>query len=179
MHYFIYYKYKKRGDILNYIAGTLFTLVFGTLLHFVYQWSGYNPVVALFAPINESVFEHMKLLFVPYLIWSLIELGKIGSWENSFFPRKAFSVLVGMLFIILFFYFYTNIFHKNFLAADIGLFVIGTILTFSLDYLMKVTGIPCNNGLCAFGTLLMLIMVLMFPVFTFCPPALPLFQEPY
>ncbi len=164
---------------MSYFTGTLFTLVFGTLLHFVYQWSGFNPVVAFFAPVNESVFEHLKLLFIPYLIWSLIELGKIGYWEKTFFPRKAFSVLAGMLFIVVIFYLYTAIFQRNFLIADISLFIVATIITFYLDYLMKTSEFPYSTGLCTLGTILLFAMILMFPIFTFCPPALPLFEEPY
>ena len=44
------------------LAGTIFVLVLGTLSHFFYEWSNDNPLIGLFSPINESVWEHMKLL---------------------------------------------------------------------------------------------------------------------
>ncbi len=44
------------------IFGIVFTLIIGTLLHFVFEWSGRNFLVAFIAPTNESVFEHLKLL---------------------------------------------------------------------------------------------------------------------
>ena len=47
------------------IAGILFTAIAGTLLHFAYEYSMENPLVAMFAPVNESTWEHMKLLFWP------------------------------------------------------------------------------------------------------------------
>ena len=51
-----------------FIWGFLFMSVIGTLLHFVYEWSGNNSIVRLFAPWNESTWEHMKLLFFPMLV---------------------------------------------------------------------------------------------------------------
>ena len=45
------------------IFGAIFVMVFGTLMHFFYDWSGKNPVVALFAPYNESTWEHLKLSY--------------------------------------------------------------------------------------------------------------------
>ena len=47
------------------IAGILCVSILGTLLHFTYRWSGRNPLIGLIAPVNESVWEHMKLLFFP------------------------------------------------------------------------------------------------------------------
>ena len=54
-------------------AGILFTAVLGTLTHFCYQWSGENPLLALVVPVSESTWEHMKMLFFPMLLWSLLE----------------------------------------------------------------------------------------------------------
>ncbi len=58
----------------NLICGILFTSVLGSLLHFVYEWTGENPLAALFSPVNESVFEHCKLLFFPALLYTLFEI---------------------------------------------------------------------------------------------------------
>ena len=38
-------------------------------LHFIYEWSGNQMVVGIFAPVNESVWEHLKLTYWPMLIW--------------------------------------------------------------------------------------------------------------
>lgn len=39
------------------IAGILFTAIAGTLLHFAYEYSLENPLVAMFAPVNESTWN--------------------------------------------------------------------------------------------------------------------------
>ena len=43
-----------------FIWGFLFVSVIGSLLHFVYEWSGNNSIVRLFAPWNESTREPSK-----------------------------------------------------------------------------------------------------------------------
>ena len=48
--------------------GLVFTLAVlgGTALHFLYDvWP--NPLTAVLAPVNESVWEHLKLLYWPFL----------------------------------------------------------------------------------------------------------------
>ena len=40
----------------------------GTLFHFIYEWSGFHPLAGLFAPVNESTWEHLKMLFFPVLL---------------------------------------------------------------------------------------------------------------
>lgn len=55
----------KKSSLCPTIVGILFVSVLGVLMHFVYEWSGSNRFVGLFAPINESTWEHMKLLFFP------------------------------------------------------------------------------------------------------------------
>ena len=40
----------------------IFISVLGVLLHFTYEWSGDNAVVGLFSAVNESTWEHLKLL---------------------------------------------------------------------------------------------------------------------
>ena len=49
---------------LPYITAVV---VLGCLNHFIYEWTGESPISALFCPVNESVWEHLKLLFFPYL----------------------------------------------------------------------------------------------------------------
>ena len=58
--------------LLYLITGIIFTFLAGTLLHFAYEWSGTNFWVGLFAPVSESIWEHMKLLFFPMLIYSMV-----------------------------------------------------------------------------------------------------------
>ena len=51
-----------------FIWSAIIVSILGTLLHFAYDWSGQNTLVGLFTPVNESTWEHMKLIFFPTLI---------------------------------------------------------------------------------------------------------------
>ena len=56
------------------IAGIFFVLILGCLSHFFYEWSSNNFIVGLFAPVSESTWEHMKLIFFPMLLYSLVAI---------------------------------------------------------------------------------------------------------
>ncbi len=59
--------YPKRQFILTWLAAILA----GCILHFIYEWMP-NAVTALFSPVNESLWEHVKLVFWPFLGAALI-----------------------------------------------------------------------------------------------------------
>lgn len=50
-----------------------FISILGVLLHFTYEWSNDNPAVGLFSAVNESTWEHLKLIFFPMLLLTMIE----------------------------------------------------------------------------------------------------------
>lgn len=50
-----------------------FISILGVLLHFTYEWSNDNPAVGLFSAVNESTWEHLKLIFFPMLLLTMME----------------------------------------------------------------------------------------------------------
>ena len=56
---------------MNIVIAIIFISLIGTLLHFMYEWSGHNKVVSLFAAVNESTWEHIKIALTPSFIWTL------------------------------------------------------------------------------------------------------------
>ena len=56
------------------LAGFLFTGALGVLPHFLYEWSGGNTLAAAFSAVNESTWEHMKLLFFPMFVFSVFQV---------------------------------------------------------------------------------------------------------
>ena len=161
----------------NLLAGILFTLIAGTLLHFCYEWSGENPFVALFAPVSESVWEHLKLLFFPVLIYTLFEIIVLFKVSGSFLTARVLGVILGMFFILAAFFTYTGIIGRNFLAADILIFALSVFVTFLSSRYLEVRCPSLNLPLLANYALLLLIVTCFFS-FTFSPPGLPMFQSP-
>ena len=52
----------------NIFYGILFISLLGCILHSVYDLSGKLIIIGLIAPINESIWEHLKLAFFPTII---------------------------------------------------------------------------------------------------------------
>ena len=123
----------KIRERLNLAAGILFTLILGTLLHFTYHWSGENPFVALFSPVNESVWEHLKLLFFPVLLYTFFEIIVLYKGSGHFLTSRLLAVCMGMFFIVSSFFTYTGLFGQDFFVLDILIFVFSVLLTFLLS----------------------------------------------
>ena len=117
-----------------YFIGIVFVFSLGCLWHFFYPWSHQNFLVGLDAPVNESVPEHLKLLFFPFLIFSVFEYIKRGKKIKNFIFSKTLSVLFGMAVIVIVFYAYTAVLGTNLLPLDILTFLAGDMAAFYLSY---------------------------------------------
>ena len=89
------------------LFGIIFTFILGTLLHFVYEWSGSNVIVGIFSPVNESVWEHLKLLYFPMSLWLLLGYSKFGKDNCNYLLSAIIGFLCGAVSIPLLFYLYT------------------------------------------------------------------------
>ena len=92
---------------LYFAAGLIFSAVLGTLSHFFYKWSGQNPVIALVSPVNESTWEHMKLVFFPILLWSFFLPPKVRAALRGWQCSLLAGGLLGTWLVPLFFYTYS------------------------------------------------------------------------
>ena len=109
--------------------GFIWSIVFGTMLHFLYGWTGENRVVGLYAAVSESTWEHLKLLFFPVLLYTVWEYIWLGHRWKGYVQVRAEGVLLGMLTITALFYTYTGICGRHWLWADILTFVLGAAVT--------------------------------------------------
>ena len=109
------------------IIGAVFTLIVGTLLHFVYGWFG-GDVWAIFGSVNESVWEHQKLVFWPMTFFMVIEFIFYGRNIDGFIPVKVNSILLAMFINICLFYLYSGILGRHVFIVDILLYVVEQIL---------------------------------------------------
>lgn len=158
------------------IFAVIFCLILGTLLHFTYEWSNYNITVGLFSATNESVWEHLKILFYPMFIISIVGYFIIGKKICNYWFAQMIGIITSLVFIVTFFYTYTGIIGKNFAILDIGSFVIGILLGEYIIYL-----IFNKKKLCKVekqSIMLLIILLLCFIVFTIYPPTIPLFEDP-
>ena len=157
------------------IYGFLFVAIPGTLLHFTFDWFSQNPVVGLFSAVNESTWEHMKLLFFPALIFFLFEYKKYGTTSRDLLVVRTLGLLCGLAFIPVSFYTYTGIIGRSFTVLDVAVFFISVFLTFRIS--SRLLQHPQRLTILTAVIILFLLLALFF-VFTFYPPHIQLFLDP-
>lgn len=162
----------KRGAII----GIFFVIITGTFAHFLYKWTGNNHIVGFFTPINESIWEHMKLLFFPMVPYSLIMILRFHRKYPCMTSAFCFGILLGTFLIPLFYYAYTSILGKNIFILDIGTFILSIVTAFWFSYKLTLSCKlePYTSLLC----ILVCILLVCFLVFTYRPPDAALFQDP-
>ena len=159
-------------------GGFLFTCLAGTLLHFVYDWSGKSALVGAFSAVNESTWEHMKLLFVPMFLAALVEMAVLGDCFRNFWTAKAAGTLAGLGLIPALYYTYTGIFGVSIIWVDIGIFYVAAAAGFLLETRLLLRQRQRGGALQLPAMLLMWALALLFVFFTYYPPHIPLFQDP-
>ena len=116
-------------------------------LHFLYDIFP-NFLTSVISPINESIWEHMKLIYTSYLIWGLIEyfLLEKNKEVNNFLLQLFLVPFFGICIYLIIYLPLFNIFGENLLISLILLFVVIVIEQIISYYLLQKEEIP-NQGL--------------------------------
>lgn len=159
-------------------VGFLFVAAAGTLLHFTYGWSGGSVVAAAFSAVNESTWEHMKILFFPMFLFSVAQLWFLGRNYPHFLAVRTVSVLTGVCLIPVLFYTYAGVLGYTADRLNIATFFVADFLAFALDF--HLLG---RNRLSALWQQILGLAVLwalsfLFVWCTFHPPALGMWRDP-
>lgn len=158
------------------ITGIIFTAILGTLWHFLYPWSRQNFLVGFFAPVNESTWEHLKLLFFPMLLFILYQSQRHSYHRRNILSSGFIGILTGLIAIPLFFYGYQAILGESFIVIDIFIFLVSVCLAFTVYYYLRKKAVSVISAKGAY--LLMLILTLAFALFSYFPPNIFLFRPP-
>ena len=162
--------------IRNYqVFSIIFTFILGSLLHFTYKLSGGNPIVAIFSSINESVWEHLKLLFFPMVLAMIIGYFYIGKNVPNLLCSKTIGIIISMIFMVIFFYTYTGILGKNIPIIDIASFFIATIVGEFLSYVLIVNNFKSSDLI---SIITLIIIFICFIFFTYFTPNIGIFKDP-
>ena len=155
----------------------IFKWILGTILHFTYELSNQNVIVGTFSAINESTWEHLKLLFFPMLITTIIGYFYLKPKEEyeNFLCAKTVGILVSLAFVVVFFYTYTGIIGTNFAILDIGSFFVGVFVGEYIAYKLTKKTVGCKKDL---AIIILTLLFICFIVFTYNPPLIGLFENP-
>ncbi|MCI8418157.1 MAG: hypothetical protein HFI33_11815 [Lachnospiraceae bacterium] len=161
----------------NLLTGIVFSLLFGTLAHFIYGWSGNHPVAGLFFPVNESVWEHMKLIFFPILFYTIYEVTVYLKLNPHFLSARLLGILAGTFLMPCLFFTYTGFLGRSLLPLDLCIFVLCVLTAFFLSRYLEVSATELSLPFFVLFIILLFFLLLFFS-FTYVPPNLPLFWQP-
>ena len=152
---------------------TIIEFVLGALMHFAYNVFS-NPIVAVIAPVNESIFEHLKLVLYPMLFVSLIVWYRYKNKDLSFLTAIPISIIVGILSVVLIYYFYYFGLGIESLVLDIFLLLLSIFIGNMSFYWVRVHHIQWSMKI---SFAIIIILIILFTFWTFFPPDLPLFID--
>ena len=156
--------------------GFAITSFLGTILHFLYEWTGESLWSALISGVNESTWEHMKLLYIPMLIYALIQC-RFFPDRKDFWCVKLVGVAVGLLLIPMLFYTINGSFGKSPDWINIAIFFVAAAVAYLVEtYLYNNALLKCPHPRLAFFVIVLI--GILFVVFTFITPQIPLFRDP-
>ena len=166
----------KQRSVLWQWAGFAVATFGGTILHFLYDWLGGAVWVAPFSGVNESTWEHMKLLFWPMFLYAIVQRFFFKD-EAHFWCIKLRGTLLGLALIPVLFYTYNGAIGKSPDWLNIAIFFVSAAIV----YLYEARLLKKDASRCRWGKLALLalcIVAVLFVVFTFLPPKIGLFKDP-
>ena len=166
----------KKYSILTYeIVSTILVIILGVTLHYVYDWSNNNTLVGIFSPIDESIWEHLKLLFFPMTLLTIIVYLLKGKDIPNYLCSKILGIILSMIFTVIAFYTYSGILGRNYTFIDISLFFIAVLLGQAVAYRKIKAGSECNTQI---AWRILVLVFMLFIIFTFVKPGIGLFMDP-
>ena len=158
------------------LAGFAITSTLGTILHFLYEWTD-SSIAALFSGVNESTWEHMKILFFPMFVFAVLEYFFIGRKYKGFWCIKSKGIILGLLLIPGMFYGINGALGQTPDYVNIGIFFVSAAIVYI--YETKQFKCDCNKLRKDMSAVILLcVIAILFLVFTFNPLQIPLFMDP-
>ena len=157
-------------------AGMLVTLLLGNGLHFLYDWTGQAGWASYISAVNESTWEHMKLLAVPWILWTAVTC-IVRRGLSCAGPRAA-GLLAGLALIPAVFYTYTGILGRSIDVVNVLLFQAAVLLAYWVSRTLQKRGALTAPAWQAAGAAVQIAIAALFAVWTASPPELPLFVDP-
>jgi pheromone shutdown protein TraB len=151
----------------------------GSALHFVFDWTGHNRVVAIVAAVNESYWEHIKIAAWPTMVLYVVLFAFGGHRYPSFVPAATvalYSIPVTMIGVV---YAYKAVSRRNVLWLDISVFALTIALAQAL-FVSVLEGLRASPLLVALSVFYLVGIVAAYVLFTLRPPREPdVFIDPF
>ena len=158
------------------LSGFAITSVGGTILHFLYEWLGSPWWIASFSGVNESTWEHMKLLFWPLFTFAIFQ-GFFARDIENFWGIKLRGIILGLVLIPTIFYLYNGIIGKSPDVINIAIFFIAAAAAYAYETHLFKNPVTSNisPGL---AISILSVIAMLFIIFTFSTPKISIFKDP-
>jgi hypothetical protein len=167
----------KRSPLKWELIGIAVISLLGSALHFAFEWSGETASVGVFAAVNESVFEHLKLTFWPTVLYAAGTYALLQDSVNNFIIAKTAAVYAMPVTIIVLFYAYTAATGTEILLVDIAIFIVAVAVGQVASYrILVMKKLPAWLTWASFA--LTIALAAIYGLFTFYPPRVPFFADP-
>lgn len=153
-----------------------FLFILGSILHFAYELSGKNKIIGMVSPVNESIFEHSKLLLIPLMIFWGIGYFFLKDKVNidNYFLAMLTSIAVSITTMISFYYTYKEFIGNSYLLVDI----FDLLLSFFVGQVIANHFYVYGEGIPFFASILITIIIFVSYVYlTFAPFKTPFFYD--
>lgn len=146
--------------------------VIGSVLHFLFDWTRHNRIIAVIAAVNESYWEHIKIAIWPVFVLQVVLFSVGGFNYLSFIPAATIALysipisMVGLIFL------YKAISRRNILWLDISLFFV-VIAIAQVLFVLVLQQLLANALMVLLSVLFLCGLVAAFVRFTFKPPREP------
>jgi len=166
----------KRSIGIWQLIGFAITSLGGTLLHFIFDWFGGAIWAAPFSGVNESTWEHMKLLFWPMFIFSIVQSFFFKN-RDDFWCIKLRGILLGLIMIPIIFYTYNGVIGSSPDWINIVIFFVAAAIAYIYETRRYNKGTTaCKNPKLAIAMLIT--VAVLFGIFTFATPQIAIFKDP-
>ncbi len=150
--------------------------ILGSLFHFIYKYAGKKKWMAIISPVNESIWEHLKIAFYPALLFTLFQMLVLKDLRANFLTAELIGIYSMLLFILIAEFIYPSILKKNVLAIDLSVFFLA-IVTSQVVSCFVITNQQQIIIPDSYIALVLVIQVIIFTLFSFRPPRIPLFKD--
>ncbi len=166
----------KKKDISCWqTVGFVVTVLFGSLLHFLYDWTGWT-VLASISAVNESTWEHMKIFFFPTFLFAVAEFFPFRVYRN-FWWIKLKGILFGLILIPTAFYTLRGIFGDLPDWINISIFFLSAAVAYLCETKEFKVGKEFTRYPCV-PLIILIVIAISFILLTFFPLHIPLFLDP-
>jgi len=162
--------------LTNLLISFIIISVFGTLFHFTHKWFKNGLVLHFFSAVNESTWEHMKMLVAPTIFVAIFQILTIQNQYLNILNGLLALLVIELISIPLLFEISKRIIKKVHIVVTILIFYISIFLGLFCEYIILV------NGILVIPEWIALVIgcgiIACFGIFTFYTPRLGIFKDP-